>query len=338
MKIAVPTSFKMTCINADTPHMASLFCFNCNKFTCDNCNTQIHDASKKHDVKSIFDLYATMIMTVCLNCKNASEINEVTKMNCNKQFEDDFVKELEVLKTNVKVNNLSTLLKEMSDLYDNIFKEAIYFKLVNKIKEFNKKFRNIFNSVELLKADTLITKIKSIKDVSKTQSINEDGNVKSLVKKFTQGTAKVVNTKKMEIVQSISKKILDYVKIYDKPQSNQQSNIKSTFESTVISQKKAEEKKPEMENSNCSSTIIMKSSTMTESTEGNNENSQSQVMESINKSQEKENSTHITTETKEQITEGVQGETIKEEQTTKEEITNKEEITTPTETYSDQRN
>ena len=228
MKIAVPTSFKMTCINADTPHMASLFCFNCNKFTCDNCNTQIHDASKKHDVKSIFDLYATMIMTVCLNCKNASEINEVTKMNCNKQFEDDFVKELEVLKTNVKVNNLSTLLKEMSDLYDNIFKEAIYFKLANKIKEFNRKFWNIFNDDGgLLKADTLITKIKSIKDVSKTQSINEDGNVKSLVKKLTQGTTKVVNTKKVEIVQSITKNILDRVKMFDKPKSNQQSNIKS---------------------------------------------------------------------------------------------------------------
>ena len=126
MIIALPTLFQMNCI-VDTNHMASLYCNDCKKFSCVNCESQIYDKNRRHDVKSIWDLYAMMIMMVCLKCKDENEIHEVIEKNDIKQLGDDFVKNLEMEKANVKVKNLSKLLNEMNDLYDKIFKEKIYF-------------------------------------------------------------------------------------------------------------------------------------------------------------------------------------------------------------------
>ena len=242
MIIVLPTSFQINCI-IDTNHMASLFCYDCVKFSCVNCEYKMNDKHKTHNVKSIWDLYATMIMMVCLNCNNVNEMHEVLEKNCNKQIRDDFIRNLEMVKASVKVTNLPKLLKEMSDLYDSILKEKIYFLLVNKLKDFEKKLSSIFNKPnERLKADKLISTITSIKDADKPPNINEIGNTKSLDKKFIQGTLKFVMTKKVEVVQS-SKNIKERMKMFDK--TKQQSNIKLISKQPIISVRKVEEKKPE---------------------------------------------------------------------------------------------
>jgi hypothetical protein len=97
MIIALPTSFQMKCI-VDANHMASLFCDGCKKFSCVNCESQIHDKDRKHKVTSIWELYATMIMMVCLKCKDANEIQEVLESNGITQLGDDFVRDLEMAK------------------------------------------------------------------------------------------------------------------------------------------------------------------------------------------------------------------------------------------------
>ena len=268
MIIALPTSFQMNCID-DTNHMASLFCYDCKKFSCVNCDSQIHDKDRKHNVKSIWDLYAKMIIMVCLKCKNANEIQEVLESNGIKQLGDDFVKNVEMVKVNVDTTKLPKLLKEMSDLYDKIFKETKYFWLLDKIKNFENKFSNIFNKdIERLKVDDdLVLTIKSIKDADKPPCTNVNDDVKTPVKKSIHGTAKVLNTKKVEVVQSLTN-IEERVKIFDK--AKQQSNTKS-ISIQPIDVRKAEEKKPEIKDSTCPS---LESTTKTEMTDRFNEKEQ----------------------------------------------------------------
>ena len=343
MIIALPTSYQMNCI-VDTNHMASLFCYDCKKFSCVNCESQIHDKDGNHKVTSIWDLYATMIVMVCLKCKDANEVQEVLESNGITQLGDDFVRDLKNAKTNVKIKNLSKLLKEMSDLYDEIFKETKYFLLVNMIKkDFEKKYYDICNNdKERLKVDDLVLKIKSIKDADKPPCINVNGDVKTPVKKSM--TAKVVNTKNVEVVKSSI--IMERMKMFDKPK--QQSDTKSISKQPK-SVRKLKEKNPEMD-STCSSIV----STTKEQEEGDklssnvsavhddqqtetqNQEHQKDIIQNINNEdksqlqtpttnnenipQEKEDTSHIPTRTIEQKTEEVQEETTKEE-TTQEETT-----------------
>ena len=346
MIIALPTLFQMNCI-VDTNHMASLYCHDCKKFSCVNCESQIHDKNGKHDVKSIGDLYAMMIMMVCLKCKDENEIHEVIEKNDIKQLGDDFVKNLEMVKANVKVKNLSKLLNEMNDLYDKIFKEKIYFVLVNEIKEFKKKYSDIVGK-EHLKVDDLVSIIKSIKDVDKPACTNINSGAETPVKKSMHGTAKVLNTKKVEVVKS--EIIMEKTKMFE-PQ--QQSNIKSiSKQPNVLNVRKVEEKKPEKKDSTCSSVVSTTKTEMTEFNEkeqeekhelspnvhttyndqqhetqnqehqedikqkdNNEDNSQSQTP-IINKEsipQENKDTSHTTTQTIEQKAEEVQKETTQEE-------------------------
>jgi hypothetical protein len=280
-----------------------------------------------------------MIMMVCLKCKDANEIHEVLESNGIKQLGDDFVRDLEMAKANMEVKNLSKLLQEMSDLYDEIFKNKIYFCLVNKIKDFEKKYSDICNDKDRLKVDDLVLIIKSIKDADKPTCINVNGDVKTPIKKSIHGTAKLVNTKKVEVVKSLS--IMERAKMYDKPK--QQSDTKSISKQPK-SVRKVEEKKPETCSSIVSTTKEQEEGDKLSSnvsavhddqqTETQNQEHQKDIIQNINNEdksqlqtpttnnenipQEKEDTSHIPTRTIEQKTEEVQEETTKEEATKEE--------------------
>jgi hypothetical protein len=128
----------------------------------------------------------------------------------------------------VKIKNF----KEMSDLYDKIFKETKYFLLVKMIKDFEKKYYDICNNdKERLKVDDLVLTIKSIKDADKLPCTNVNGDVKMPVKKSIHGTAKVVDTKNVEVSFSIMEK----KKMFFKPK--QQSDIKSISKQPINTRK-----------------------------------------------------------------------------------------------------